>query len=390
MRRSWLALLAALMAGAFLVVGQLYLTIPFIPALARRHDLTAASASLPGTAFGLAYALGFLLFGALSDRIGRVRVILLGLLALAAATLLVAAADGFPALLAARAVQGLAAATFPPAALSLIAETLPPPRRPLGIAAMSFAFLGAAPGAQLAGAALVAAGLPAVMLGTGPLYLLVALALLLALRSGRPAAAAAAGVVTDGMAGGVRDGGVRRLLRAGPMIPACYLAATTVLLGFVTFQAGTQALSGALPVAPATLRLLALPPLLACFATAPLARRFGAAAVARAGLLLLAAGLAIAATGQAAPLAIGAVLVAAGVALAVPGLIGAVAAATPDGSRGLALSLYSFMLFLGASLAPPLAGVLAPAGIAILCLLPAALAFLAAIRLPGAARVVAA
>jgi MFS family permease len=139
------ALLVLLMACGFLVVGQLYITIPLVDGIAARFAVDPAEAALAGTAFGLAYAAGFLLFGPLSDRHGRKRMIVIGLAATGLATALVGMAGGFGVLLAARVAQGLAASIFPPAALALVTEELPPRHRPLGVSLMSFAFLGAAP-----------------------------------------------------------------------------------------------------------------------------------------------------------------------------------------------------------------------------------------------------
>lgn len=176
-------LLLLLMVCGFLVVGQLYITIPLVTDVAGRFAIAPERAAFIGSAFGFAYAIGFLVFGPLSDRYGRRRLILFGLSATALATLLVSWAQSFEMLLAARAVQGFVAAAFPPAALSLIAEELPPAQRPFGVSLMSFAFLGAAPVAQVFSAG-TGAGLPGIMLYLAPLYLLAAIALTFVAKAG--------------------------------------------------------------------------------------------------------------------------------------------------------------------------------------------------------------
>ncbi|MFP3700406.1 MFS transporter, partial [Burkholderia sp. SIMBA_013] len=93
------------MSCGFLVVGQLYVTIPLVTDIAGRFGITPANAVLSGSAFGFAYAAGFLIFGPLSDRYGRKRVILVGLIATALATFLVGLAPNFAILLSARAIQ---------------------------------------------------------------------------------------------------------------------------------------------------------------------------------------------------------------------------------------------------------------------------------------------
>lgn len=364
------ALLALLMACGFLVVGQLYVTIPMVAEIAARFSIQPAQAALIGTAFGITYAAGFLLFGPLSDRYGRKRMILVGLVATAMATTLVAMANSFGMLLAARAVQGLATSIFPPVALSLVTEELPPPHRPLGVSLMSFAFLGAAPLAQLF-AAQTTGGLSATMLELAPFYLLGAAGLFFAVKS------------KSASLGSVADAGVSRLtsLLRDPAIVAAWAAAITVLFGFVSFYSGAQALSLRLGIDLQTLRLIGLPPLLLAFAAAPLTRRYGASVTARMGLLLAALALAIAAI--ASPLAVGvaSAVLSAGVAFAVPGLIATVAGRATNANRGLALAIYSFALFLGASFAPPVAQALGSIGTAPLWLFPAILLLAAMLAL---------
>ncbi len=361
-----LALLALLMACGFIVVGQLYVTIPMVAGIAARFSIEPAHAALIGTAFGVAYAAGFLLFGPLSDRYGRKRMILIGLIATAIATTVVAMANSFGMLLAARAMQGLAASIFPPVALSLVTEELPPPHRPLGVSLMSFAFLGAAPLAQLF-AARTTGGLSATMLELAPLYLLGAVGLLFALTAKGAILGPVAEARTSRLASLLRD----------PVIPASWAAAVTVLFGFVSFYSGAQALGSRLDIDLQTLRLIGLPPLLFAFTAAPVTRRYGASVTARVGLLL--AALALAAAAIASPLAIGAAsaFLSAGVAFAVPGLIATVAGRATNTNRGLALAIYSFALFLGASFAPPVAQALGSIGTAPLWLFPAVLLLVA-------------
>lgn len=368
------ALLVLLMACAFLVVGQLYVTIPLVGEIASRFGVAEANAALAGSAFGFAYAAGFLIFGPLSDRIGRKGVILVGLVATAVATALVGLAPSFGLLLAARVVQGFAASAFPPVALSLAAEELPPPHRPLGVSLMSFAFLGAAPLAQIFAAGV--GNLPAIMMELAPLYLLGAAGLFFAARSGSPPATAQSGGQAPRLASLLHD----------PLVVTAWAAAITVLFGFVAFHGGAQALGAGLGVDLQTLRLIGLPPLLLTFAAAPLTRRFGPSLTARAGLVLAAVGLLVAMIGTPAAIMITSVIISGGIALAVPGLIATVAGRATNSNRGLALAIYSFCLFLGASVAPPVAQALAGIGIVPLWLLPVALLAAAALGITLATR----
>ena len=362
------ALLAFLMACGFLVVGQLYVTIPLVGDVAARFGIEAAPATLTGSAFGFAYAAGVLIFGPLSDRHGRKRVIVLGLAVMALATVLVGLAPSFEALLAMRAIQGLAASAFPPAALSLVAEELPPQHRPLGVSLMSFAFLGAAPLAQFF-AVQTGGGLPTIMFELAPFYLAGAVGLFFVAKSETRRARASSEERSSRLASLIGDSGIL----------AAWAAAVTVLFGFVSFHAGAQSLNPSLGVDLQTLRIGGLPPMLLALAAAPVTRHCGATVTARIGLLLsvLAIGLAIAGTPTV--LLVASVLLSAGVALAVPGLIATVAGRATNANRGLALAVYSFCLFLGAGVAPPIAQALSGLGTVQLWLLPTVLLLAAAL-----------
>ncbi|MGQ3671415.1 MFS transporter [Xanthobacter sp. TB0136] len=364
------ALLALLMACGFIVVGQLYVTIPMVAGIAAAFGVDPAHAALIGTAFGIAYAAGFLIFGPLSDRYGRKRMILIGLMATAVATALVGLAPSFGLLLAARAAQGLAASIFPPVALSLVAEDLPPHHRPLGVSLMSFAFLGAAPLSQLF-AVQTGSSLSTIMFELAPLYLLGAVGLYLAV---------AAKNIAPGVGSGTRGNRFASLVR-DPGIIAAWAAAVTVLFGFVAFYSGTQIFGANIGVDLQTVRLIGLPPLLLTFAAAPMIRRYGAPVTARIGLVLAALAIGVGAIASPTAIIVASGALSAGVAFAVPGLIATVAGRATNANRGLALAIYSFALFLGASFAPPVAQALAGIGIVPLSLVPAALLLAAVVGL---------
>jgi MFS transporter, YNFM family, putative membrane transport protein len=139
-----LAPLAVLVSSALLVLSQLYLAIPLAPVIGHvlRADGSAAAAAM-GTTYALAYGLGFLIFGPLSDRYGRKPILVPGMAVLAVITGGLAAASSLPVVAVLRAVQGLVAASFSAVALAYIGEGFPPRWRPTAIGAMSTAFLSA-------------------------------------------------------------------------------------------------------------------------------------------------------------------------------------------------------------------------------------------------------
>ncbi|MBN9341779.1 MAG: MFS transporter, partial [Comamonadaceae bacterium] len=181
---------ALLALCALAVVSQLYWPLPVLPQVARAHGLTPGAAGMVVSAFGMAYAAGFLLFGPLSDRLGRRAVMAWGLAALAPLTAALAWAPS-SALLAGRALQGLAAAAFAPAAIAYLSERGTPRQRTWGVAWISTAFLSAGLLGQMYGGAVAGRwGLGAAMLPLAAVYAITACALLRTPADARAAARA--------------------------------------------------------------------------------------------------------------------------------------------------------------------------------------------------------
>ena len=132
--------LAILVTCALLVLMQLYLAIPLAPVLAA--DLRSGGAAVAlGTVYSLAYGLGFLIFGPLSDRYGRKAVLVPGMVALAVATAALSLVSSMALVGVLRAVQGLLAASFAAVALAYVGEGLPRRWRSTGVGAVATAFL---------------------------------------------------------------------------------------------------------------------------------------------------------------------------------------------------------------------------------------------------------
>src|SRR5512132_4318384 len=111
--------LTVLVSCALLVLAQLYLAITLAPVIGKAlgDDETAAAAAL-GTTYALAYGLGFLIFGPLSDRYGRKPILVPGMAVLAVATAGLAAASSLSMVAVLRTMQGFVAASFSAAALA--------------------------------------------------------------------------------------------------------------------------------------------------------------------------------------------------------------------------------------------------------------------------------
>ncbi len=135
------------MAWALLMVGfstfaLIYDVQPLLPLFAHGFGVSAATASLAVSTTTGAMALTFIPAGVLSDRFGRRPLMVVSLFGSAALTLLSAVLPGWPALLALRALIGVALAGVPSVAMAYVSEEVAP------------ASVGAAMGLYIAGSAI--------------------------------------------------------------------------------------------------------------------------------------------------------------------------------------------------------------------------------------------
>ncbi|MGE4330587.1 MFS transporter [Diaphorobacter sp.] len=336
---------------ALAVVSQLYLPLPILPQLA--HDLRVAPGVAAGvvSAFGLAYAAGFMVFGPLSDRLGRRRVMVWGLAALALVSGTIAWTDSAPMLIAGRALQGFIAAAFPPVVIAYLAERGTTRQRTWSVAWISTAFLSAGLLGQIYGGTVAGRwGLGVAMLPFALVYACTALAL-----SMTPADTRQASGPSSWLAG-YRPLG--RLL-ADARLRRVYGPAVLLLMCFVTFYLALDIHAGAAlhaeGITSLTARAVALPAFLAPLAVAVVMSRVGAQRMVMVGLCTATAGLALCAwagTDHLHGLLGASVLFVAGVGISVPSFIARVAGLADAPARGLAVALYTFVLFVGASLGP--------------------------------------
>ncbi|MBK1686642.1 MFS transporter [Rubrivivax gelatinosus] len=339
---------------ALAVVSQLYVPLPILAQLAQELDVAPGVAAGAAGAFGLAYAAGFLVFGPLSDRLGRRQVMVWGLGALALLSASVAWSHAAPLLMAGRALQGFAAAAFPPVVIAYLAERGSARQRSWAVAGLSTAFLSAGLLGQIYGGAVAGRwGLGVAMLPLALVYAATAGALALTPADPRPAAR------PDRWLAVYRPLGA---LLADTRLRRVYAPALLLLMCFVAFYLALDAQAGsalqALGITPLAARAVALPGFLMPLAAAVLMPKLGARRLVALGLGLASAGMAAcAAAGPEHPLELlaASVLFAAGLGFSVPSLIARVAGLADAPARGLAVALYTFVLFVGASVGPWLA-----------------------------------
>jgi MFS transporter, YNFM family, putative membrane transport protein len=369
-----LAPLTVLIGSALLVLAQLYLAITLAPVIS---DVFGSSGSVAaaalGTTYALAYGIGFLIFGPLSDRYGRKPILVVGVASFAVVTAGLAAAASVPLLAVLRTLQGLVAACFGPVALAYVAEALPPRWRSTGIGAMSTAFLAAGIVGQVYAQAVAETlgwrwvfGLaaPACLIAAG------AMAMIL-IEPQRPGESASLGQKYRALGALV----VRRELTL------TNAAAFPVILSFVAMYAALGPLlqtefrlddTGVLLV-----RLAGLPAILLAPVAGWLAGHYGASRVAIVGFLLAAAGLVMEAISVVilGALVIASVIFTLGIATIVPAVI-ALVGSRGGTSRAGALAINGLVVFAGASCGPLIAQL--PIGFSGLMLALAAMLMIAA------------
>ncbi|MEV7973318.1 MFS transporter [Cellulomonas sp. NPDC089187] len=135
---------AVMSTAAVVVLTQLYGAIPLFAPVQAAFDVGIAEVAWVQTAFGIAYAAGFIVWGPAVDRFGPRRVMTSGLIALVVVTGASAFVPTFGWLIVGRVAQGVAAATFAPAAFAYLGARPAPDRRALSVTVLTSSFLASA------------------------------------------------------------------------------------------------------------------------------------------------------------------------------------------------------------------------------------------------------
>ncbi|MEN8656317.1 MFS transporter [Streptomyces sp. 21So2-11] len=117
--------LAIAVCSAFLVGLDSMITVPLIPEIAADTNTAARAGGLFVSAYALLFALVAPLCGAMSDRLGRRRILCIGLVIFALANLLTGVGSDFAFILVTRAVAGVGSAMIMPSVYAMIAENFP-------------------------------------------------------------------------------------------------------------------------------------------------------------------------------------------------------------------------------------------------------------------------
>lgn len=123
------------------VMSSFYVTIPLIPVLSKDFAVSEGETVWISSLFTFCFAFGCLLFGPLSDRYGRKKIMLWGLAALTIVTIFLGFQSSLYSVILFRGIQGLTAATFSPVVLPYVMELFPQNKRVFAVSCMSTSFL---------------------------------------------------------------------------------------------------------------------------------------------------------------------------------------------------------------------------------------------------------
>lgn len=172
---------------AFLANGDNYAAAPLIIDIAKDLNLTISTAAMSVTAYMLAFGLFTLLFGPLSDRYGKVKVINIAAIGTAIFSILGAFAFNLPSLIFFRAMNGAFGAGIFPVTLALVGQSFDNENRHKAIGkVMGLMFLGGATATAIGGALAYFGSWRHVYLAYGIAELILAIIMLRVLERDKP------------------------------------------------------------------------------------------------------------------------------------------------------------------------------------------------------------
>ncbi|WP_234122684.1 MFS transporter [Clostridium hydrogenum] len=136
---SWITFI--LFFAGTVIMSSLYITIPLVSVFSKAFSVSQSQAVWTSSLFSICFAIGCLFYGPLSDRYGRKKIILIGLAELTIISLILGLQNSLQGIIVFRGLQGIAAATFSPVALSFAVELFPSNRRVGAIGCISTGFL---------------------------------------------------------------------------------------------------------------------------------------------------------------------------------------------------------------------------------------------------------
>lgn len=112
----------ALLIGSFMIFANVYVTQPLLPMIAKQFDISALEANASFTITTFILGLSLLVFGPLSDALGRKWLMIITLLGMVVTTLALAFISHYQELLVLRGLQGFFLAGLPAIAIAYLAD----------------------------------------------------------------------------------------------------------------------------------------------------------------------------------------------------------------------------------------------------------------------------
>jgi len=139
--QPYTSIILILFFAGLVIMSSFYVTIPLITVLSKEFSVSEGETVWISSMFTLCFAVGCLLFGPLSDRYGRKKIMLWGIAVLTIVTIFLGFQSSLYAVILFRGIQGLTAATFSPVVLPYVMELFPQNKRVFAVSCMSTSFL---------------------------------------------------------------------------------------------------------------------------------------------------------------------------------------------------------------------------------------------------------
>lgn len=347
--RNYTIMTAVLCWAGMVVMSSLYVTIPLTALFSDLFKVSLAQSAATGSIFSVGFAIGCLLFGAISDKYGRKKVIFIGLLALSIVSFFLGIVDSLFWLVILRGLQGIAAATFSPVALAYVVEMFPLEKKVTTIGFVSTGFLVAGIAGQVISTAVSQHfGWHMVFFLLSIVYIITAVLVHYSLPKGETSQSN-----TD-ILGPIKQMGK---VFTHKSLVLSYMIAFVLLMAFVNMYTvlGNYLSSPTYNLTPEQIlyfRLAGLFGMLLSPLAGRLTKRFGVRQVLQGGLLVAIFSLSSMGFISNLPLLVMmSVFFVIGIAISVPSLVSLVGQLGGK-SRGIAVSIYTFVLFLGTSIGP--------------------------------------
>ena len=332
------------------IMSSFYVTIPLISVLSKEFSVSEGQAVWASSLFTLSFAVGCLLFGPLSDRFGRKKIMLGGLAALTITTIILGFQSSLSSVIFFRGIQGLTAATFSPVVLPYVMELFPQNKRVFAVSCMSASFLMAGIIGQVFSSFVsFHLGWQYVFIILAAIYFILTILMIF--------------FIPKLPANGIRVTAAFKQMRktlGQKSLWFAYVIALVMLLSFVgMYTALGQFLSSSLfgftNQQILYVRSIGIVGMLMSLFASSLVRRFGMISTLRSAIILAATGLILLGLGtNMVFIIVMSVIFVSGIATAIPSLVSLVGE-LGGSSRGAAISIYTVVVNLGATIGPILA-----------------------------------